>query len=143
MRTRSFEHILVVVDGSDGSRRALNIALSLCPPGGSRLTALAVEGRLPSYAASLSEVEDAKAKKDERFAAVLKDVAASAAEFEVEIETDLVAGSEVRAITRYAQRCGHDMIVIAHNRRRPGDYLFGSIADRVAHRAQCPVVVVR
>ncbi len=141
MSTHSFERILVPLDGSQSSRRALGVALSLCTAIECRLTILAIEGRLPAGAASIGEIEDAKRRKDKFFSAVLEDARSSVAEFHVEVETDLVVGSAVMAITRYASAHGHDLIVIGRRRHRRGDWLHCSTATRVAHRAHCPVIV--
>lgn len=60
MSPYQFENVLVAVDGSEGSQRALDCALALVGGLGGRLTALAVEGKLPAYAASIGEVDDVK-----------------------------------------------------------------------------------
>ena len=63
MSPYAFRNVLVPVDGSEGSAKALDCALSICAPLGARLTALAVEGRLPVYAASVGEVEEVEARQ--------------------------------------------------------------------------------
>ena len=57
--------------------------------------------------------------------------------------TELVPGHAAEVITHYAAAHGHDLIVIGHRGHFLGDYLLGSTADRVAHHAHCPVMVVR
>jgi nucleotide-binding universal stress UspA family protein len=138
-----FSNVLVAVDGSDGGRKALDCALSICQAVGARLTALAVEGRLPAYAASLGEVDEVKREKDEFFGDVLAAAAQQAADRGVEASTDLVPGHAAEVITHYARAHGHDLIVLGHRGHVLGDYLLGSTADRVAHHAHCPVMVVR
>ena len=61
----------------------------------------------------------------------------------VDVSTDLVPGHAAEVITHYARAHGHDLIVIGHRGHFLGDYLLGSTADRVAHHAHCPVMVVR
>ena len=53
------------------------------------------------------------------------------------------AGHAAEIITHYAKAHGHDLIVVGHRGHFLGDYLLGSTADRVAHHAHCPVMVVR
>ena len=69
MSPYDFTNVLVPVDGSEGSDKALDCALSICAALGARLTALAVEGRLPAYAATAGEVDEVKREKDEFFQA--------------------------------------------------------------------------
>jgi nucleotide-binding universal stress UspA family protein len=138
-----FTNVLVPVDGSAGSDKALDCALSICHALGVRMTALAVEGRLPAYAATAGEVEEVKREKDDFFARVLADAKAQANVRGVEVETELVLGHAAEVITHYARAHGHDLIVIGHRGHFLGDYLLGSTADRVAHHAHCPVMVVR
>jgi nucleotide-binding universal stress UspA family protein len=143
MSPYDFRHVLVAVDGSDGARKALDCALSLCRAVGAELTALAVEGRLPVYAGSIGEVDEVKREKDAFFANVLDEARADAAAHGIDIQTDLVPGHAAEVITHYARAHGHDLIVVGHRGHFLGDYLLGSTADRVAHHAHCPVMVVR
>ena len=143
MSPYEFTNVLVAVDGSEGSGKALDAALSICAALGARLTALAVEGKLPAYAASLGEVDEVKQQKDDYFRGVLEDARASADERGVPITIDVVAGHAAEVISHYAAAHGHDLIVIGHRGHFLGDYLLGSTADRVAHHARCPVMVVR
>ena len=143
MTPYEFTNVLVALDGSDDSRKALDCALSICGALGARLTALALEGKLPAYAASLGEVEEVKREKDRFFDQVLGEAERAAHERGVEIRTELVPGHSAEVITHYAAAHGHDLIVIGYHGHFMGDVLLGSTADRVSHHAHCPVVVVR
>lgn len=143
MSPYTFTNVLAPVDGSDGSLEALDCALSICSSLGARLTALAVEGRLPAYAASLGEVDDVKREKDEFFRNVLVAAQQEADARGVTVHTELVPGHAAEVITHYAAAHGHDLIVIGYRGHFLGDLLLGSTADRVAHHAHCPVMVVR
>jgi nucleotide-binding universal stress UspA family protein len=143
MSPYDFTRLLVAIDGSEGSQKALDCALSLAGAVGADVTALAVEGRLPAYAASLGEVEEVKREKDEFFERLLDEARRQAAERGVSVRTDLVPGHAAEVITHYARAHACDLIVIGHRGHFLGDYLLGSTADRVAHHAHCPVMVVR
>jgi nucleotide-binding universal stress UspA family protein len=138
-----FDNVLVAIDGSEGAQRALDCALSLTEGLGSKLTALAVEGKLPAYAATAGEVDEVIQEKDRFFERVLGAAESQARERGVELKTELVPGHAAEVIGHYAKAHGHDLIVIGHKGHFLGDYLLGSTADRVAHHAHCPVMVVR
>jgi len=143
MTPYKFENALVAIDGSEGAERALDCALSLIERLGGKLTALAVEGKLPAYASTAGEVDEVKREKDKFFTALLEDARAQAQQRGVALDTDLVPGHAAEVITHYAKAHGHDLILIGHRGHFLGDYLLGSTADRVAHHAHCPVIVVR
>ncbi len=143
MTSFRFDSVLVPTDGSQGARKALDCAVALCQRLGSELTILGVEGRLPAYAASLGEVDEVKQEKDAFFARVLDEAAALAQALGVSARTDRVAGPAADMIASYARAHGADLIVIGHRGHFLGDYLIGSTADRVAHHAHCPVMVLR
>jgi nucleotide-binding universal stress UspA family protein len=143
MTPYKFESPLVAIDGSEGAQHAFDCALSLVGRLGSELTALIVEGKLPAYAATAGEVDEVKREKDDFFKKVLGEAAAQASERGVTLKTDLVPGHAAEVITHYAKAHGHDLIIVGHRGHFLGDYLLGSTADRVAHHAHCPVIVVR
>ncbi len=143
MNRYRFENPLVAIDCSEGAQRALDCAISLIERLGGRLTALIVEGRLPAYAATAGEVDEVKREKDEFFARVLEDARSRAAARNVELKTEVVPGHAAEVITNYAKAHGHDLVIVGHRGHFLGDYLLGSTADRVAHHAHCPVIVVR
>jgi nucleotide-binding universal stress UspA family protein len=143
MNPYRFRRVLVAVDGSEGAHKALDCALSICESVGAQLTVLAVEGRLPVYAGSVGEVDEVKREKDAFFARVLDDARGQAQARGVDAAADLLPGHAAEVITHYARAHGHDLIVVGHRGHFLGDYLLGSTADRVAHHAHCPVMVVR
>jgi nucleotide-binding universal stress UspA family protein len=143
MSPYEFSNVLVALDGSEGANKALDCALSICSAVGARLTAVAVEGKLPAYAASLGEVDEVKREKDAYFRGVLAGAEEQARARGVEVATDLLPGHAAEVITHYAHAHGHDLIVVGHRGHFLGDYVLGSTADRVAHNAHCPVMVVR
>jgi nucleotide-binding universal stress UspA family protein len=143
MTPYAFQNVLVAIDGSEGAQRALDCAISLIERLGGRLTAVAVEGKLPAYAATAGEVDEVKEEKDRFFQRVLDSAVSDARERGVELRTELVPGHAAEVISHYAKAHDHDLIVIGHKGHFLGDFLLGSTADRVAHHAHCPVIVVR
>jgi nucleotide-binding universal stress UspA family protein len=138
-----FDRILVAIDGSQGAQRALTKAIELAQITGASLTALAVEGPLPAYAATIGEVDEVKRQKDTFFAQVGQTAREQAEAVGVQIEVDVRAGHAAELITTYARDHGADLIVVGHKGHFLGDYLLGSTADRVAHHAHCPVMIVK
>jgi len=143
MSPYEFTNVLVAIDGSEDSQKALDCALSICSALDAKLTVLGVEGKLPAYAASLGEVDEVKREKDEFFSRVLSEAEHAAGQRGVQARTDLVPGHSADVIVHYAAAHAHDLIVVAHHGHVLGDVLIGSTADRVAHHAPCPVMVVR
>lgn len=60
------------------------------------------------------------------------------------IETELLYGEPVRAITDYATEAGVDAIVVGHQgRSERAESMMGSVARGIVNRADLPVTVVR
>jgi len=138
-----FERILVAIDGSQGAQKALEKAVELANVTGADLTGLAVEGRLPAYAATVGEVDEVKREKDTFFEQLASSARAFAATEGVELEVDVRAGHAAELIVRYARERNFDLVIVGHKGHFLEDYLLGSTADRVAHHAHCPVMIVK
>ena len=138
-----FEKILVAVDGSEPSDRAFVTALELAVLMHARVTALAVEGPLPVYAATLGEVDEVKREKDAFFSALAARLRHEASVRSVELDVVVRAGHAAELISEAARDGGHDLVVLGHRGHFLRGHLLGSTADRVVEQAPCPVMIVR
>lgn len=138
-----FERILVAIDGSEGSMRAFATALELARLMEAKLKALAIEGPLPAYAATIGEVDEVRRQKDSFFRALAERVRKAAAEAGVALDLEIRPGHAAELIVRHAADGGFDLVVVGHKGHFLQDYLLGSTADRVAHHAPCPVMIVK
>lgn len=138
-----FEKILVAVDGSECSDHAFEKALELAALAGAKLTALAVEGPLPAYAATIGEVDEVKREKDSFFRKLAAAARSRGERAGVEIDVDVRPGHPAELISRVAEEGRYDLIVLGHRGHFVRDRLLGSTADRVAEHAHCPVMIVR
>ncbi len=138
-----FERILSAIDGSECSDRAFAKALELALLADARLTALAIEGPLPAYAATIGEVEEVKREKDRYFNALAAVARERASVVGVEIEIEVRPGHAAEVISEVAAEGQYDLVVLGHRGHFLRDHLLGSTADRVAENAPCPVMIVR
>jgi nucleotide-binding universal stress UspA family protein len=138
-----FDRILVAIDGSKGGEHALSKAIELAHLAGASLTALAVEGPLPAYAATIGEVDEVKREKDSFFSVVAAAAREQAEAAGVDLEVEIRPGHAAELITRHARDINADLVVVGHKGHFLNDYLLGSTADRVAHHAHCPVMIVK
>jgi nucleotide-binding universal stress UspA family protein len=139
----AFERILVAIDGSAGSEKALAKAIELAKLTGADLRALAVEGRLPAYAATVGEVDEVKREKDAFFTTLAQLAVEQAQKQGIQMGVEVRPGHAAELIVRYAKECDADLVVVGHKGHFLEDYLLGSTADRVAHHAACPVMIVK
>jgi len=139
-----YRQILVAIDGSEASRRALQAALELARALGATLHAIGVEERLPYYAATLGEVQEAKAQANAFFQEVMASAQLLAAEYGLALTTEVRAGNAAQQIIEAARLGGFDLIVLgARGHGFLQHFLLGSTTDRVVDHAPCSVLVVR
>jgi len=138
-----FEKILVAIDGSECSDHALATAVELAALAGAKLTALAIEGPLPAYAATIGEVDEVKREKDRFFRTLAAAARTRGDQAGIDIDVDVRPGHPAELISRVAEEGGFDLIVLGHRGHFVRDRLLGSTADRVVEHAHCPVMIVR
>jgi nucleotide-binding universal stress UspA family protein len=138
-----FRNILVPLDGSEFSERALEHAQDLAETNGGTVTLLTVllrpEGehlRVPKLDDQsrhhLEETLEAKAAQVEKSALVDN------------VETGVVFGEPAHQIAEYANDHDVDLIVMStHGLGATGRYALGSVALKVLMTAPCPVFMVR
>jgi nucleotide-binding universal stress UspA family protein len=138
-----FQKILVAIDGSPGGQKALETAIELAKLTRAELHALAVEGKLPAYAATIGEVDEVKREKDQFFGTIARLARDQAREEGIDLQVEVLPGHAAELIVRQANKGDFDLVVVGHKGHFLEDYLLGSTADRVAHHAVCPVMIVK
>ncbi|MEO0144199.1 MAG: universal stress protein [candidate division WOR-3 bacterium] len=138
-----FSRILLAYDGSDGAKLALEKALELASQMKSKLFVLSV-GRIPEYAGSISEIEEAKYQAQKYYSKMLNEVSERAKEKGIDVETIIRYGKPGDVIVDVANEIGADLIVIGIKKHHPlRRRLLGATADKVVDFANCSVLVVR
>ncbi|WP_322025536.1 universal stress protein [Burkholderia sp. BCC1977] len=144
-----YSNILVALDGSDTSSRALDAALTLASETGARLTPVYVVDFLvpaydpygydPSILVDAFREEGLRVTEDAARRMKARDVAGTP-----QISNVAPAGEDVaQRIVGFAGEIGADLIVIGtHGRRGFRRLVLGSVAERVLRHATCPVLMI-
>lgn len=139
-----FNNIIVGLDGSDGSLRALDQALQIAALTHGAVHAVSVEEHIPVYAATVGEVDDEVQFENEYYKRVHAEATKKAAARMTIISFEMLRGHAADQLARAAPSRKADLLVIGHRgHTRLHHMLLGSTADRVVEHASCPVLVVR
>ncbi len=136
--------VLVPVDGSEPSRRAVERAVEVAEPLGARLVVLEVIeefGPLPGkYDAAPEGLDRTEWLAAERFDEVRDLLSSDRVSWELRVEE----GYPAEVICDLAEREGVDLIVMGHRGLSPvARFLIGSVSDKVVRNAPCSVMIVR
>ena len=140
----NLKHILVPVDFSDSSIKALRYALAFAKEFKASLTLLHVAFVQPEF---LTEEGSLAAKnflyaEAKRQSAIL--IREEVLERGVEGTSVVLVGNPPDKIVKFAQEAKVDLIVLAtHGRTGVKRFLMGGTTERVVRLAPCPVLVVR
>ena len=145
--------ILVGVDGSEHSIRALDFALDLAERYGASLTVLNVSespaiGAVPLEPTSVSGDSLPLLSKELRILHedILNKASIHAKELypKVEVLSKLREGDPASEIVAEAKESGFDVLVVGHRgASRVTEIFLGNISEKVSHLAPCPVIIVR
>jgi nucleotide-binding universal stress UspA family protein len=144
-----FNRILIPVDGSKGALKALEKGVGLQMLTGAEIYILCVFKHHSLLEASLSMVRPEKLEiPDDVLKEYATEIAVQAKNQAVEKGVDplrvrafVKGGRPSRIISRFARKRECDLIVIG-SQGTNGDNLLGSVSQRVAGSAHCPVLVV-
>jgi nucleotide-binding universal stress UspA family protein len=137
--------ILVPVDGSENSFRALDHALFLARATGAMLAAIHVIESPPTvYVESQKLLDQLLSNYKKESSKVLDKCEQIAEKSGVKIDTIVTEGDAGSNIIGYAQTGGFDLIVIgSRGLGRLKEMVLGSTSNKVLHNAKCPVMLVR
>ncbi|MFW6067709.1 MAG: universal stress protein [Myxococcota bacterium] len=138
------KHILVPVDGSEGSRRAVVTAIGLAEAAGASVTLLEVieeAGPLPSYDERPPPGDTREHWLSEERWEPIRDLLQGT---DVPWERRVERGYPAQRIVEVAEKGEFDLIVIGNRGMSAiGRFLVGSVSDKVVHHAPCSVLVVK
>jgi nucleotide-binding universal stress UspA family protein len=143
-----FEKILVPVDGSVHSARALENAIQIAKKFDGRITLIHAYSTqivdLPEAYAHLESTPKIIEVSMQAGANLLADATAKAKAEKVQVETLLKEGHAVRAILDACKKSKFDLIVIgARGLSTVKEILLGSVSHGITTHARCPVLVVK
>jgi nucleotide-binding universal stress UspA family protein len=139
-----FRKILVANDGSEGARKALDIAIDVAKRYGAELHEISVEERLPHYAATVGEVVEAKQEAAEYFRKVTREAESTATAKGVRLTSHVLPGHEVETIVTFAKQHGFDLLVVGFmGHSKIFGRIWGSSSQNLTELSSCTVMVVK
>ena len=137
--------ILVPVDGSDNSLRALDYAIFLAKSTSAGVTAMHVIESPPTiYIESQKLLDDIMSKYRTESGKILDKCKQNAEKSGVKIETVIAEGDAASNITGYAQKEGFDLIVIgSRGLGKFKEMVLGSVSNKVLHHSKASVLIVK
>jgi nucleotide-binding universal stress UspA family protein len=138
-----FQKILVAIDGSPASEKALAAAVDLAAHYHADLTALGV-AVLPEVVGMVDEVDEMRRGAEGHFRRIGEAAVEYARSRGVPLRSVVVRGHAADAIVRFAESEGTNLVVIGqHGHSRIARFFLGSTCDRVSEHAPCSVMIVK
>jgi nucleotide-binding universal stress UspA family protein len=138
-----YRRIVVGLDGSEGSRRALATAMSLARAARAELFLVSIE-ELPRFPAAIDEIDDEQAAAAQYFGEVQRAAMAEVGAAGLGARYEIRTGHPAQALPSYAGEVGADLLVIGCSGNSGiWGHLLGTTADKVVDHAPCSVLVVR
>jgi nucleotide-binding universal stress UspA family protein len=135
-----FNTILLALDGSDGSKRAIPIAVELAKRDGAKVVIVHVDERIVGKGGGDIHADEAQVQDEVRKMA--EDLSGQGIETSVEMR-DVMVGGPAHPIADVANEAGADLIVVGTRGHSgvPG-VLLGSVTQRLLHLAHQPVLAI-
>ena len=135
-----FKTIVLALDGSEGSRRAIPVAAELARQNGGRIVIAHVEQDVAGKGGAPIPITEDEIQAEIREQA--KRLAADGIETSVEMR-QVILGGPAHPIAEIAEEANADLIVAGTRGHSPvAGLLLGSVTQRLLHIARSPVLVV-
>jgi nucleotide-binding universal stress UspA family protein len=135
-----FKTIVVALDGSEGSQRAVPFAVGLARRDNARIVIAHVEEDIVGKGGGPIHATEDEIQADIRRQA--EELSGQGVEASVEMASVMVGGP-AHAIASIADKCGADLIVTGTRGHSPvAGLLLGSVTQRLLHIAHQPVLVI-
>jgi nucleotide-binding universal stress UspA family protein len=137
------QKILIAYDGSDASKRALDVAIDLAKKYDAYFEILSVIEELPKYAATVGEVKELQLEAQKHFHQLQQEAITKAAEVGVTLVDKVMPGHEVDIVVGYAEKHHFDLLVIGRHghsairKKHPG-----STSSNIVAHATCTILVL-
>jgi nucleotide-binding universal stress UspA family protein len=135
--------ILVGLDGSEGSFKALEEGILLASLTGVELHTISV-AEVPRFPGTIDEVVEVKEAEGTRFAAAISQAQEIAESKDVKLKSHVLAGHEVKTIVEFLEEKEYDLLIIGfmghsaiYNR------IMGGTCQALVRLAPCAVLVVK
>jgi len=140
-----FSKILVPVDGSDISYRALDSALFLSERLASKITAIHVIEKVPTvYIQSQKVLDELLETHKNESQKILDECSSIATKKGIAINTTLLEGNPASTILEFSQMEKYEVIIIGS--RGMGHFkelILGSVSSKILHHSSCAVLLIR
>lgn len=145
-----YKKILVAVDGSGSSKRALDEALRLAKLAHAELRVVHIVDKSPlfmyaGYYDPVALMEGLRANGGAVLDAARAAMAAQHVAGDAEaVETESLADDVAHCLLRYAENYGADLVTMGtHGRRGVQRLVLGSVSERFLRLSHCPVLLTR
>ena len=142
------DNIMIATDGSDASRHAANLGISLAEHSGGKVIAVYVVdmqriGHLPGFATLHGLKESLLDSMLEEGEEAVEYIEKKSKDDGVSFEKAILKGNPSDELLRYSKELGTDILVIGSiGRRGLSKFLLGSVAEKVVRHSDVPVMVV-
>jgi nucleotide-binding universal stress UspA family protein len=135
--------LLVGLDGSEGSLKALEQAVILAKLSGAELHTISVE-EVPRYPGTIGEVEEEKEVADKKFAALIVKAKKMAEEHGVKLRAHVAGGHAVQRIVEFVKEKEFDLLVVGFmGHSALFERVMGGTCQTLVRLAPCAVLVVK
>jgi nucleotide-binding universal stress UspA family protein len=140
-----FSKLLVPVDGSENSLRALEAAIFLSKKLDAQITALHVMEKAPTvYIHPQKELEELLKNYRKESERIIEKCQQIGKNNRIELNMAVSEGDVASKIIQYVDKGRFDLVVMGH--RGSGKFkemVLGSVSEKVLHRTKCSVLIVR